>query len=229
MKKLYLKKAYDEAKKDKDGYVFLEVRFNYDDVDVVIPMKGKLSCPNADVEVDNEYDESEEAFTSKWILKDIPECTEYVKSYCDNDAETLYWNPYDEVWCFEDMHDAEFNDKYDIDEDYVFERIIDKIDNIASELNLFQIDVDKYSDFIVAEDDDTVSNSEVDVDVNTTYHSDVNDIVELHRTAICDVEKAKKNHKKIPYTEVGNAVRKLISGLTDTELGKMFANGFTSH
>lgn len=239
MKKLYLQKAYDEAKKDKDGYVFLEIGFSDD---ITIPVKGKLISPNVeDVEVDDEYDEDEEAFTSKWILKDIPKVAKYVTCECDDDGETLYWDSYNDEWQFVDYRDAEFNDKYDIDESGVFERIISKIDNIACELNTFKIDSDKYDAFVEAEDDE-VDDGEADVDVDTSNreffnriyarYSGIKDIIELRRIAISDIEKLKKQHKAIycgqfgTYGQIGHAVKKRIDDLSDEELGKMFVEGF---
>lgn len=224
MMKLYLKSAFDEAKKDKDGFVFLNVKF---DGNIILPMRGKLSYPfNEDAADYDNYDEIENEFASTWILKDIPECAKHLKSNCNGNFKALYWDPYDEAWCFaNNLHHSVYGHTIcgASNINGVSQRAVSKVKDLTHKLHMFEIVLADYYAFVKDED----RNNAVQAKVND--YSDLNDIVELRLAAICDIEKAKRSHKKIPYAEVGNAAREFVDCLSDAELGKLLANGFTSH
>lgn len=219
---------FNTAKKDKDGFVKLLVRFN----DWYIPMLGK-PVPLADEDAEFIMDECEEECNlveeikrlnlTRWILKDIPKIAKLIGSLADGTESWLfYYNGSEGSWKFYDGPFTNINE--DADD---FEYKISDVDSFIEtwDKRFYRPHYDCLGNFgdetvhgVYSDDLKYVLGNEnqnlKDYDPNYTPDSfaEICDPVEFIKNIPAKVGLARKNHKRIPYEEIG---RELYAKITN--------------
>ncbi len=120
---------FKAAKKDKDGYAALLVRFG----DEYVPVKGRPLPLSKAIITNIGLDEIKRLNLTHWELKDIPEVAKVLGKICGNKLDTmLYWNGYKSAWEFDDELDHTLYK----DCDYLYmvpQELLAKVDKFASE------------------------------------------------------------------------------------------------
>lgn len=217
---------FKNAKKDCNGYATILVKFG----EFYVPVKGK-PLPLIKEESPSLKDIKRINLT-RWNLKDIPEIAELVGNLCggeDGYTTKLYWNGNEVAWKFYDECLGGIDDESDeaIDE---LDRKIDKLDK-----TLYK----PHDDHVGNMGDENVhcvylGNSGVELwDDGKSELQKTNLIDEdlkhspehLKECAISIVDSARDKHQKIPYAEIGEALRYAATNLNDEQLGKLFLKG----
>ena len=219
---------FRNAKKDRNGYATILVKFG----EFYVPVKGK-PLPLIKKEAP-ELKEIKRVNLTRWNLKDIPEISELVGVLCgggEGYTEMLYWNGNECVWKFWD----EGLGGIENDDDDTLEKLDEKIEELE--------------DSLYKPHDDHAGNMG-DEDVHCIYLGNSNvklwddGTTELKKRGLIDellqhgpkylrarsisiVNSARNKHQKIPYAEIGEALRYTVTvaDLTDEQLGKLFING----
>lgn len=234
---------FKDAKLDKHGYTMLVVKVG----EWYVPAMGKpesftaydrchmlLACNTADIKRLN---------LTNWILKDIPEIAKLTgKLFNPYHAEALYWNGNEAAWNFydeglgglDDESDEvidKLNDFIDWHDGDLYKPHVDREGNCGDEsvhcVYFGNSDVTCFSDCsdeIVESWDDIDGHEEVELPKVKLGHAEADCLEDLKDEAICMIQKARRNHKKIPYAEIGAAIREFISFKDDNEIGKIFMN-----
>ena len=215
--------SFKNAEKDKDGYATILVKFG----EFFVPMKGKplplikKDCP--------ELDEIYRVNLTRWNLKDIPEIAKLVGSLCGNGYDDLlYWNGYEGVWKFWN----EGLGGIDNDDDDILDELDEKIKELECGGDLYQPHLDETGNL----GDESVhcvydgksgipfwDNGKAKT-IKRTLADELtcNTCSNFYDAATEAVEKARHSHKKIPYAEIGEAIRKRIDSLNDEDIAKFF-------
>lgn len=219
---------FRNAKKDRNGYATILVKFG----EFYVPVKGK-PLPLIKKEAP-ELKEIKRVNLTRWNLKDIPEISELVGVLCgggEGYTEMLYWNGNECVWKFWN----EGLGGIDNDDDDTLEKLDEKIEELE--------------DSLYKPHDDHAGNMG-DEDVHCIYLGNSNvklwddGTTELKKRGLIDellqygpkylkarsvsiANSARNKHQKIPYAEIGEALRYTVTvaDLTDEQLGKLFING----
>lgn len=217
---------FRNAKKDRNGYATILVKFG----EFYVPVKGK-PLPLIKEEAP-ELKEIKRVNLTRWNLKDIPEISELVGVLCgggEGYTAMLYWNGNECAWKFWD----EGLGGIDNDDDDTLDELDEKIEDLE--------------DSLYKPHDDHTGNTG-DEDVHCIYLGNSNvklwddGTSELKKRGLIDtllqygpeylkvrsisiVNSARNKHQKIPYAEIGEALRYTASNLTDEQLGKLFING----
>lgn len=217
---------FKSAKKDRNGYATILVKFG----EFYVPVKGK-PLPLIKEEAPS-LEEIKRTNLTRWNLKDIPEISKLVGVLCgggEGYTAMLYWNGNECVWKFWD----EGLGGIDNDDDDTLEKLDEKIEDLE--------------DFLYKPHDDHAGNRG-DEDVHCIYLGNSNvklwddGTSELKKRSLIDellqygseylkarsvsiVNSARNKHQKIPYAEIGEALRYAATDLTDEQLGKLFING----
>lgn len=214
---------FKNAKKDCNGYATILVKFG----EFYVPVKGK-PLPLIKEESPSLKDIKRINLT-RWNLKDIPEIAKLVGNLCggeDGYTTRLYWNGNEVAWKFCDEGLGGIDDESD--------EVIDELDR----------KIDKLDKTLYKPHDDNAGNMG-DEDVHCIYlgNSDVKlwddgaskpekrglidellqigpECFKAHSVSI--VNSARNRHQKIPYAEIGEALRYVAADLTDEQLGKIF-------
>lgn len=220
---------FKDAKKDCNGYATLLVKFG----EWYVPVKGK-PLPLIKEEVPN-LKEIKRINLTRWNLKDIPEIAKLVGNLCggeDGYTAMLYWNSREVVWKF-------YNG--------CFGGIDDESGEVIDELNR---KIDKL-DKTFYKPHDICTGNMGDEDVHCIYLGNSNvklwddGTSELKKRGLIDellqhgpeclkgrsvslVENALSKHQKIPYAEIGEALRYAAADLTNEQLGKIFLENSAS-
>ena len=215
---------FNNAEKDCDGYATILVKFGK----WYVPVKGK-PLPLIKEEEVPDLKEIKRINLTRWNLTDIPEIAKLVGNLCrgeDGYTARLYWNGNEGAWKFYD---------------YNLSGIDDDSDEVIDELNR---KIDKLDKILYKPHDDNAGNTG-DEDVHCIYlgNSNVNlwddGTSELKKRGLIDellqhgleslkarfvslVENARNRHQKIPYAEIGEALRYVSADLTNEQLGKLF-------
>lgn len=210
---------FKNAKKDCNGYATILVKFG----DWYVPVKGK-PLPLIKEEVPD-LKEIKRINLTRWNLKDIPEIAKLVGNLCGGESgytAMLYWNGGECAWKF-------------------YDEGLSGIDKVISEFNR---KIDKFDKTLYKPHDDNANNMG-DEDVHCIYLGNSNVKLwddgssELKKRGLVDkilqhgpeclkarsvslVENARNRHKKIPYAEIGEALRYVSADLTNEQLGKLF-------
>ena len=166
---------------------------------------------------------------TRWNLKDIPEISALVGILCGESlgyTTMLYWNGNECVWKFWD----EGLGGIDNDDDDTLEKLDEKIEELEDSL------YKPHDDDAGNMGDENVhcvylGNSDVKLwDDNTSELKNRGFIDELLQygpeylkaRSISIVNNARNKHQKIPYSEIGEALRYVAADLTNEQLGKIF-------
>ena len=214
---------FNNAEKDCDGYATILVKFG----EWYVPVKGK-PLPLIKEEVPN-LKEIKRINLTRWNLKDIPEIAKLVGNLCggeDGYTAMLYWNGSEVAWKFYDEGLSGIDDESDevIDE---LNRKIDKLDKI------FYKPHDVCIGNMGNEDVHCIylGNSNVKLWDDGSSELKKRGLVDkifqhgpkyLKACSISIVNSARNRHKKIPYAEIGEALRYISADLTNEQLGKIF-------
>ena len=215
---------FKNAKKDHDGYATILVKFGK----WYVPVKGK-PLPLIKEEEVLDLKEIKRINLTRWNLKDIPEIAKLVGNLCrgeDGYTARLYWNGNEGAWKFYD---------------YNLSGIDDDSDEVIDELNR---KIDKLDKTLYIPHDDNIGNMGNE-NVHCIYLGNSNvklwddGTSELKKRCLIDellqigpecfkarsisiVNSARNRHKKIPYAEIGEALRYISADLTNEQLGKIF-------
>lgn len=217
---------FKNAKKDRNGYATILVKFG----EFYVPVKGK-PLPLIKEEAPD-LKEIKRINLTRWNLKDIPEISELVGVLCgggEGYTEMLYWNGNECVWKFWD----EGLGGIDNDDDDTLEKLDEKIEELEDSLykphddhagNMGDEDVHCIylgnSNVKLWDDGTTELKKRGLIDVLLQYGPE-----HLKARSISIVNGARNKHQKIPYAEIGEALRYTAANLTDEQLGKLFING----
>lgn len=208
---------FNTAKKDNDGFAKLLVKFG----DWYIPMLGK-PVPLNDEDAKFIMDECEEERNlveeikrlnlTRWILKDIPEVAALIGNLADGTASWLfYYNGSEDSWKFYDGHFAGIDEDGDD-----FDERIDKLDELIdmwdSELyrphnegvgnygneTVHGVYTDDLKKVLKNYNEDDDHDQDPDEAVCDEY-----DLVEYIKNIPKKIDLARKQHKKLPYKEIG--------------------------
>ena len=217
---------FKNAKKDRNGYATLLVKFG----EWYVPVKGKpLSLIKEEAP---ELKEIKRVNLTRWNLKDIPEISKLVGVLCGGGpgyTAMLYWNGNEAAWKFWD----EGLGGIDNDDDKTIDQLDEKIEELDDDF--YKPHVDESGNM----GDENVhciylGNSNVKLWDDGTTELKKRGIVDellqhgpdyLKARSISIVNSARNKHQKIPYAEIGEALRYTIADLTDEQLGKLFING----
>lgn len=214
---------FKNAKKDRNGYATILVKFG----EFYVPVKGK-PLPLIKEKAPS-LEEIKRINLTRWNLKDIPEISELVGVLCgggEGYTEMLYWNGNECVWKFWD----EGLGGIDNDDDDTLEKLDEKIEELEDSL------YKPHEDHAGNMGDEEVhciylGNSNVKLwDDGTTElkkKSLVDELLQygpkyLKARSISIVNSSRINHRKIPYSEIGEALRHAAANLTNEQLGKIF-------
>lgn len=219
---------FKNAKKDRNGYATILVKFG----EFYVPVKGK-PLPLIKEEAP-ELKEIKRVNLTRWNLKDIPEISELVGVLCgggEGYTEMLYWNGYECVWKFWD----EGLGGIENDDDDTLDKLDEKIEELEDSLYKPH---DDHAGNMGDEDVHCIylGNSNVKLWDDGTTELKKRGLVDkllqhgpkyLRARSISIVNSARNKHQKIPYAEIGEALRYTvtIADLTDEQLGKLFING----
>lgn len=217
---------FRNAKKDRNGYATILVKFG----EFYVPVKGK-PLPLIKEEAPD-LKEIKRVNLTRWNLKDIPEISELVGVLCgggEGYTEMLYWNGNECVWKFWD----EGLGGIDNDDDDTLEKLDEKIEDLEDSLykphddhtgNMGDEDVHCIylgnSNVKLWDDGTTELKKRGLIDVLLQYGPE-----HLKARSISIVNSARNKHQKIPYAEIGEALRYTAANLIDEQLGKLFING----
>ena len=217
---------FKNAKKDRNGYATILVKFG----EFYVPVKGK-PLPLIKEEAP-ELKEIKRVNLTRWNLKDIPEISELVGILCgggEGYTVMLYWNGNECVWKFWD----EGLGGIDNDDDDTLEKLDEKIEELEDSL------YKPHDDDAGNMGDENVhcvylGNSNVKLWDDGTSELKKRGLIDtllqhgpeyLKARSISIVNSARNKHQKIPYAEIGEALRYTAADLTDEQLGKLFING----
>lgn len=221
---------FRNAKKDRNGYATILVKFG----EFYVPVKGK-PLPLIKEEAP-ELKEIKRVNLTRWNLKDIPEISELVGVLCgggDGYTAMLYWNGNECVWKFWD----EGLGGIENDDDDTLEKLDEKIEEFENSGSLYEPHEDRAGNM---GDEDVhciyLGNSNVKLWDDGTAELKKRGLIDellqhgpkyLRARSISIVNSARNKHQKIPYAEIGEALRYTvtIADLTDEQLGKLFING----
>ena len=231
--KLKYEISFRDAMKDADGYAKLVVKVG----EWYVPALGKPvsftaydRCHNL---IGEDIADIKRLNLTKWDLKDIPEIAERTGKLFGCEC-ILYWNGHECAWKF-------FEDGFygiDDDSDEVIEILDDYIDSHSTEFyephnDRGEIIGDKNVHCVYFGNSDVqifsdCSDKEVESwdggfpeqNVVMLGCVEVDSFESLKDEALRLVSKARWDHKKIPYSEIGGALRQLVSKMDDIELGK---------
>ena len=230
---------FKDAKKDKNGFAKILVRFG----DFCVPMLGKpVALVKDDIaEVsDCKKDAAAEINRlnlTRWVLKDIPAVAKVLSESLANGKESwlFYYNGAEGTWKFWDAPFAGIDEGANADE---FDEKLDKLDSIIDSVedDLYCPHIDKLGNYgdesvhavysrkalkkIIGKDDDSSGNE-------CCHSEDASelDLVAYVKQVPSIVGKARMQHKKIPYAEIGKRAFDMVSStLSDEELGKLIFN-----
>lgn len=218
---------FKNAKKDRNGYATILVRFG----EFYVPVKGK-PLPLIKEEAP-ELKEIKRVNLTRWNLKDIPEISKIVGVLCgggEGYTEMLYWNGNECAWKFWDEGPIVIDND---DDDDILEKLDEKIEELEDILYRPHND---HSGNLGDEDVHCIylGNSNVKLWDDGTSELKKNDLINkilqhgpkyLKARSISIVNNARNRHQKIPYAEVGEALRHIADNLTNEQLGKLFING----
>lgn len=214
---------FKNAKKDRNGYATILVKFG----EFYVPVKGrplpliKEKAPS--------LKEIKRINLTRWNLKDIPEISELVGVLCgggEGYTAMLYWNGNECVWKFWD----EGLGGIENDDINTLEKLDEKIEDLEDSL------YKPHNDHAGNMGDEDVhciylGNSNVKLwDDGTTELKKkclIDELLQhgpkhLKARSISIVNSARNKHQKIPYAEIGEALRYVVADLTDEQLGKLF-------
>lgn len=207
--------SFNEAKKNKDGFTKILVRFG----DWYVPMLGKpLPLTQDDKTESGGEHEITRLNLTRWILKDIPEVAKLVSYLADGKESWLfYYNGAEGTWKFWDAPLAGIDES---GED--FDEKIDKLNEMIEEMD----------DELYRPHYDQTGNMG-DENVHAVYDAGLNVVLGQVDTAETEleayiksipeiVEKARKSHKRIPWVEIGQTVYELCQPYGAEEFGKIF-------
>ena len=213
------------AKKDRNGYATILVRFG----EFYVPVKGK-PLPLIKEEAP-ELKEIKRVNLTRWNLKDIPEISELVGVLCgggEGYTAMLYWNGSECVWKFWD----EGLGGIDNDDDDTIAKLNKKIEELENSDSLYEPHEDRAGNM---GDEDVhciyLGNSNVKLWDDGTSELKKRGLVDkilqhgpkyLKARSISIVNSARNRHQKIPYAEIGEALRHTAANLTNEQLGKIF-------
>ena len=229
MRKTDYENKYKDAKKlDKAGNVYITVRFG----EVYLPVKAKPIPLPEQCETRGEILRLN---LTNWKLNDIPEVKKVTGPVCRGNTALLYWNGAERSWKFYDepisyLEDELSDRKQDKVEDLrmkfaggglLFEPHIDEDDNMGDEEDHAVYDRKTLKKFADDEDKPSPSPSK-----GVKFHKYT--AIELACINAADrVARARDNHARLPYDVEGERFRKMLDGMTDTEIGKALANSRT--
>ncbi len=216
---------FKNAKKDRNGYATILVKFG----EFYVPVKGK-PLPLIKEEAP-ELKEIKRVNLTRWNLKDIPEISDLVGVLCgggEGYTEMLYWNGNECVWKFWD----EGLGGIENDDDDTLAKLDKKIEELEDSHSLYEPHEDRAGNM----GDENVhcvylGNSNVKLwDDGTSELKKkhlINDLVGcgpsyLKTRSISVVNHARNKHQKIPWAEIGEALRCAAADMTDEQLGKIF-------
>lgn len=221
---------FKNAKKDRNGYATILVKFG----EFYVPVKGK-PLPLIKEEAP-ELKEIKRVNLTRWNLKDIPEISELVGVLCgggEGYTEMLYWNGNECVWKFWD----EGLGGIDNDDDDTLEKLDEKIEELEDSHSLYEPHEDRAGNM----GDENVhciylGNSNVKLWDDGTSELKKKRLIDeilqhgpkyLKARSVSIVNSARNKHQKIPWAEIGEALRYtvIVADLTDEQLGKIFING----
>ena len=217
---------FKNAKKDRNGYATILVKFG----EFYVPVKGK-PLPLIKEEAP-ELKEIKRVNLTRWNLKDIPEISKLIGVLCgggEGYTVMLYWNGNECVWKFW----YEGLGGIDNDDDDTLEKLDEKIEELEDSL------YKPHEDHAGNMGDENVhcvylGNSNVKLWDDGTTELKKRDLIDellqhgpnyLKARSISIVNSARNKHQKIPYAEIGEALRLATADLTDEQLGKLFING----
>lgn len=219
---------YKNAKKlDKAGNVYITVRFG----EVYLPVKAHPIDLPEQCEIRSEILRLN---LTMWVLNDIPEVKKVTGPVCLNHEALLYWNGAERAWKFydepfssleDDLTDRQWAKVEDLRKRYegdgcFFEPHIDEDGNMGDEEDHAVYDKKTLKKF--RDDEEDESEDELEEEDSEIAGEDV-DLVTYVKQIVSIVGKARIQHKKIPYTEIGRKVFDMVSmTANDTELGKIF-------
>ena len=217
---------YKNAKKlDKAGNVYITVRFG----EVYLPVKAHP------IDLPEQCETRSEILRlnlTNWVLNDIDEVAAIAGPVCLNHEALLYWNGAEGSWKFYDepfsYPDENLSDRKEekvedlriklADAGLLFEPHLDASGNIGDEEDHAVYDCKTLKKFA----DDDEPEDELEEEDGEIAGEDV-DLVTYVKQIVSIVGKARIQHKKIPYTEIGRKVFDMVSmTANDTELGKIF-------
>ena len=224
MRKTNYESKYKDAKKlDKDGNVYITVRFG----EVYLPVKvHPIDLP----EQCETRSEILRINLTMWVLNDIPEVRKVTGPVCVNHGALLYWNGAERAWKFydepfssleDDLTDRQWAKVEDLrkryeGDGYFFEPHIDEDGNLGDEEDHAVYDrktLKKFAD----------SGDKPSPRTDLKFHEST--FIEVAAmNASMQVYIARNQHKKIPYATEGKLFRKLLAEKTDEEIGKALAN-----
>ena len=218
---------FKNAKKDKNGYATLLVKFG----EWYVPVKGK-PLPLIKEEAPD-LKEIKCVNLTRWNLKDIPEVAKKVGVLCgdaENYTPMLYWNGNEAAWKFWD----EGLGGIDNDDDDTIDWLDEKIEELEDAEAFYKPHVDESGNM----GDENVhcvylGNSNVKLWDDGTSELKKRGLIDellqygpehLKARSISIVNSARNKHQKIPYAEIGEALRYAAANLTNEQLGKIFLN-----
>ncbi len=219
---------FKDAKTDRDGYAIIIVKFG----EWYVPVKGK-PLPLIKEEAPD-LKEIKRVNLTRWNLKDIPEVANKVGVLCGGSSgytTMLYWNGNECAWKFWD----EGLGGIDNDDDDTIDWLNEKIEELEDTKAFYKPHVDESGNM---GDEDVhciyLGNSNVKLwDDGTTEMKKrglIDELLQygpkyLKARSVSIVNSARNKHQKIPYVEIGEALRYTTANLTDEQLGKLFING----
>lgn len=215
---------FRNAKKDRNGYATILVKFG----EFYVPVKGK-PLPLIKEEAPD-LDEIKRVNLTRWNLKDIPEISDLVGVLCgggEGYTEMLYWNGNECVWKFWDEGLGGIEN-----DDDTLEKLDKKIEELEDSHSLYEPHEDRAGNM----GDENVhcvylGNSNVKLwDDGTTELKKrclVDELLQhgpdyLKARSISVVNSARNKHQKIPWAEIGEALRYAAADMTNEQLGKIF-------
>lgn len=219
---------FRNAKKDRDGYATILVKFG----EFYVPVKGKPLPLIKEKAPD--LDEIKRVNLTRWNLKDIPEISDLVGVLCgggEGYTEMLYWNGNECVWKFWD----EGLGGIDNDDDITLEKLDEKIEELEDSHSLYEPHEDRAGNM----GDENVhcvylGNSSVKLWDDGASELKKKRLINflagcgpsyLKGRSIFSVNSARAHHQKIPWAEIGEALRQAAADMTDERLGKLFLEG----
>lgn len=206
------------AKKDKDGYATLRVKF---DGGRYVPVNGR-PLP-LDKDETPEREEVNRLNLTRWHLKDIPEIAKLVGSLCGNSkncTRMLYWNGGERAWKF---YDDDPVAKIKSNTNDIIKKLNEKIADLENVFYKPHVDEEGNhgDDSVHAVYDALSSNaSDYDPDYDPTSDDELDPVVFI-KNIPAKIGLARKQHKKLPYEEIGEQVYEMFSTINSTEIGKI--------
>lgn len=226
--------SFKNAKKDRNGYATIIVVID----EYYIPVKGK-PLPLIKEEAPD-LKEINRLNLTRWNIKDIPEIARRVGNLCGGAkglTAMLYWNGSETAWKFwnegpsnvvkddddtvdwldykiEDLEDeGAFYKPHNDNEGNMGDESVHCVYDGKSGIPLWN-DSFKHGGFSMSE----IKSEDCQLAADLICHS----LKNFYDVAIEAVNKARSSHKRIPYDEIGEAIRKRINGMSNKDIAKFF-------